>query len=301
MTRGVGILGISGYEADGARLDQATRYFESHGCRVRVLPAPAASTERFAGSDAVRLEALAALANDPAIEIVIGLRGGYGLSRLLGAIDFPALAQGISARRQKWVGHSDFTALQLALLARSGAGSLAGPMAGPDFGNRAVDPFTEEQFWRACAGERLDLEWPCGASAGAVRGVLWGGSLSMVCSLIGTPYLPAIDNGLLFLEDTNEQPYRIERMLLQLEMAGILGRQRAVLMGDFDGIRVHPYDRGFDLSRVVAYLAGRIGIPVVTGLPFGHGARKATLPVGAVCELVLDGARAHLRSSAATA
>lgn len=298
MTRGVGIIGLSGYEFDSARLVRATHYFESRGCRVRVLPRPDQSISRFAASDAARLAALDALGADDSLEIVIGLRGGYGLSRLLSSIDFASLAAGIARGAAKWVGHSDFTVLQLGLLAHSATTTLAGPLAGPDFGAESIDPFTEGQFWRMVNGERLELEWPCAMPPLRARGVLWGGNLAMLCSLVGTHHLPSIEGGLLFLEDTNEQPYRVERMLLQLEMAGILSAQSAILLGDFDGIREQAYDRGFSLATVIDYLQDRLAVPVVTGLPFGHGARKATLPVGALCDLDLDGVRARLCAAA---
>ena len=116
-----------------------------------------------------------------------------------------------------------------------------------------------------------------------------GGNLAMLCSLLGTPYFPAIDQGVLFLEDVNEHPYRVERMLDQLRHAGVLGRQKAVLLGQFTGVRKVPHDRGFGMRSVVDRLRGLIKPPVLTGLPFGHVPTKVLLPVGAKVELAVDG------------
>jgi muramoyltetrapeptide carboxypeptidase len=298
MTRAVGIVGLSGYEADAARVARALHYFETHDCAVRLLPRPEDSVGRFAASEAVRLAALTTLAADPAIDLVIGLRGGYGLTRLLPSMDFAGLAAAV-ARGQRWVGHSDFTALQLGLLAQTGATSFAGPLAGPDFGAESIDPFTEMQFWAMVEGKPFELAWPCSSAPCEVQGTLWGGNLAMLCSLVGTAYFPNVNGGILFLEDVNEQPFRIDRMLMQLELAGILGRQRALVLGDFGGMRNHEYDRGFNLAGVVDALRSRLPIPIVTDLPFGHGPTKATLPVGAMCVLNCDGRTAVLAARAA--
>lgn len=116
--------------------------------------------------------------------------------------------------------------------------------------------------------------------------MLWGGNLSVLVSLLGTPYWPQVQGGVLFLEDVNEHPFRIERMLTQLLHAGVLAQQKAVLMGQFTGIRLAPHDRGYKLATVVAWLRSQIKVPVLTGLPFGHVPTKVLLPVGARVDLV---------------
>ena len=114
----------------------------------------------------------------------------------------------------------------------------------------------------------------------AVEGTLWGGNLALVAHLVGTPHLPRVDGGILFLEDVGEHPYRIERMLHQLHFAGVLGAQRAVLLGTFTGYATGPNDNGYDLAAVVDDARRRFGVPICTGLPFGHVPDKLTLPVG---------------------
>jgi len=144
--------------------------------------------------------------------------------------------------------------------------------------------------------ERPDvtIEFQADGPAVDVQGQLWGGNLSMLCALVGTPYLPAVQGGILFLEDVNEAAYRIERMLLQLLQAGILPRQRAIVLGDFAPIPILPNDNGFDLAVVVGHLRSVLATPVVTGLPFGHGQRRVTLPIGAPGRLRVLAGRANL-------
>ncbi|HEY4542188.1 MAG TPA: muramoyltetrapeptide carboxypeptidase, partial [Noviherbaspirillum sp.] len=121
-----------------------------------------------------------------------------------------------------------------------------------------------------------------------VSGILWGGNLTMLTHLVGTPYLPRIREGILFIEDVNEHPYRVERMLLQMSYAGLL-KQRAIVFGDFSGYRVTDYDNGYDFDTMLDFLRGHLGVPIVTGLPFGHIRDKTTLVVGSQGRLVSDG------------
>ena len=121
------------------------------------------------------------------------------------------------------------------------------------------------------------------------RGTLWGGNLCLLASLLGTRYFPKIKGGVLFLEDVNEHPYRVERTLLHLHAAGVLESQRAVLLGAFSGWRPSPLDRGYTLRTAVAQLRSVCRVPLLTGLPFGHVHPKVTLPVGMRVRLLVDG------------
>ena len=119
--------------------------------------------------------------------------------------------------------------------------------------------------------------------------MLWGGNLCMVNSLLGTKYFPRIKGGVLFLEDVNEHPYRIERNLLQLLQAGVLDAQKAIVLGEFSAWRKSPLDRGFSLKTVVSYLRTMTKTPIITGMPFGHVQTKVTVPVGARATLLVQG------------
>ena len=119
----------------------------------------------------------------------------------------------------------------------------------------------------------------------------------MIAHLVGTPWMPEVNGGVLFIEDVNEHPYRIERMLLQLLHAGILSRQKAVILGDFSGYRLSDYDNGYDFPEMLAFLRDLLSVPVLQGLAFGHTRDKLTLPVGAPCRLRSDPAGFQLTVS----
>jgi muramoyltetrapeptide carboxypeptidase len=133
-----------------------------------------------------------------------------------------------------------------------------------------------------------------GVEFGIKSSILWGGNLTVLTSLLGTPYFPNIKGGLLFLEDVGEHPYRIERMLTQLLHSGVLARQKAVILGQFTEFKLVPHDRGFKLENVVNWLRQHLKIPVLTNLPYGHVATKVLLPVGAKTDLILEGRDALL-------
>ncbi|HQD15671.1 MAG TPA: LD-carboxypeptidase, partial [Ottowia sp.] len=237
-------------------------------------------------------------------------RGGYGLTRILPGIAYKKVAKAIEGGTQ-FVGLSDFTAFQLALLAKTGAISWAGPALGEDFGvegepddimEACFDDLVQDQG--EGAGWRLPLERVPNTPEIVAKkdretmgngqlvmknAVLWGGNLSVLVALLGTPYWPEVKGGVLFIEDVNEHPFRIERMLTQLLQAGVLARQKAIVFGQFTGIRLAPHDKGYKLATVVAWLRSQLKVPVLTGLPFGHVPTKVLLPVGGKVDLLVEG------------
>ncbi|AUH51005.1 LD-carboxypeptidase [Chromobacterium sp. ATCC 53434] len=251
------------------------------GFALENTEALARSHQRFAGTDAERLADLNRLLAQPQLpEMVLAARGGYGAMRLLPQLDLARLGARVREARALLVGYSDFSAIQLALLAKSGVGSFAGPMLG-DFGSAAPSAYAIDEFFRTVTTPQRSLNVPGPHASARGEGLFWGGNLSVLSSLAGTPYLPDIKGGLLFLEDVGEQPYRVERMLQQLYLAGVLTKQRAIFLGDFS-MRKHvdAYDPRYDFDAVVAELRRISGVPVFTGLPFGHIADKTTLPLG---------------------
>ena len=289
----------SGVVAQAAPLRRAARRLSALGFAVHVDEAALARQQRFGGSDEVRLAALHRVAA-AAPAVAMGTRGGYGLTRLLDRIDWAAIARSVE-RGTRWVGHSDLTALQLGLLAHARGVTWAGPLACYDFGRaaeehgekriEAVDEVTRDCFVEAMRGEleAVGFRTEAGFDGLLARGALWGGNLCMVQSLLGTPHWPKIKGGVLFLEDVNEHPYRVERMLLQLHQAGVLDAQNAVLLGAFSDWRKSPLDRGYTLKTVIAQLRGATRTPILTGLPFGHVPTKVCLPVGARVTLAVQG------------
>ncbi|MES2586606.1 MAG: LD-carboxypeptidase [Pseudomonadota bacterium] len=261
--------------------------------------------QRFAGTDTERLAEVNQLADISPDITVVAMRGGYGLHRLLPDIQWAAIAKAIKGGLQI-CGHSDFTVFQLGLLAKTGAVTLAGPMLNFDFAcqgdqSKGVSPnaFMWEHFQRAIHERKLDCAVKAPqpylgkASSGKASGMLWGGNLTVLAGLVGTPYLPnrqQTQGGILFLEDVNEHPYRIERMLMQLLDAGVLDNQSAILLGGFSAYRLYDNDRGYTLESAIETIGKRLprDIPVLTGLPFGHQAEKLTLPVGAQAHIQYD-------------
>ena len=291
------VFAPAGVEWRSAALTRARRRLGGLGFEVTLDPSVRARHQRFAGPDEARLATLYRVA-DAAPSVALACRGGYGLTRLLDVIDWPRIARSVE-RGTRWVGHSDLTALQLGLLAHVGAGPAAitwqGPMACDDFGRDdeagGVDEVTRDCFVEAMSGEleAIGFRTEPGFDGLEVKGLLWGGNLAMLQSLIGTPHCPRVSGGILFLEDINEHPYRVERMLLQLHQCGLLARQKAVLLGDFGGWRKSPLDRGYTLKTAIAHLRQVSATPILTGLPFGHVPTKVMLPVGAKAQLVVQG------------
>ena len=281
----VAIVSPSGYAPNPEAVERGLATLQAQGCRVRNFTDACNKFQRFGASDNARIAQLYAAAQDPEVDIVLALRGGYGLTRLLPALDFGMLA----ASGKLFVGHSDFTALQLGLLAQTGAMSFSGPMLYPDFERDELSDYTLMNFWQCLTQDAHTITAHAeGNPELAVKGTLWGGNLAMLAHLVGSPWLPKVEGGILFVEDINEHPYRVERMLLQLLHAGVLDSQQAVLLGDFSGYRLTDYDNGYDFEQMVAYLRAHLPVPVLTGLPFGHARDKATLVVGAAAELVSE-------------
>ena len=283
------IYSPSGVVAKAAAIKLAAKRLGALGFDVQIDVSAAAKFQRFAGDDEVRLAALHRVA-EAAPSVAMATRGGYGLTRLLDRIDWQLLADA-TARGTRWVGYSDQTALQLGLLAHTKAPSWAGPLACDDFGRSnadgGLDEVTPDCFREAMSGEleAVGFRTEAGFDGLDVKGTLWGGNLSVLCSLLGTPHWPKVKGGVLFVEDVNEHPYRVERQLLQLHQAGVLAAQKAIVLGDFGNWKKSPLDRGYNLKAMVAQLRAVCPVPILTGLPFGHVPTKVTLPVGRCVEL----------------
>ena len=179
---------------------------------------------------------------------------------------------------------------------KTGAVTWSGPALGEDFGVEGEpDDIMQDCFEDLVSGQGEGAGWQLPVSEARERlmqvkeATLWGGNLAVLSSLAGTPWMPEIDGGVLFLEDVHEHPYRVERMLTQLLYAGVLGRQKAILLGHFTNYKPYPHDRGFKLQTVVDWLRTQVKCPVFTRLPFGHVATKVALPVGAPVHLAVEG------------
>jgi muramoyltetrapeptide carboxypeptidase len=278
---------------DKAAFRRGLKRLKAQGHDVEVDEAALSSHMRFAGDDATRIAAIARAAASGANVALIS-RGGYGLTRILPALPYKQIAKAIDGGMQ-FVGLSDFTAFNQAVLAKTGRISWQGPALGEDFGSEqepddimqaCFDDLLQEQ------GEGTGWQLPKPEADRRVlvkNAPLWGGNLTVLTSLLGTPYFPQIKGGVLFLEDVGEHPYRLERMLTQLLHAGVLGQQKAILLGQFTNFKlVRGHDLGFKLSTVLGWLRSQIKVPVLTGLPFGHVQTKVLLPIGAKIDLVTE-------------
>ncbi|MDO5625954.1 MAG: LD-carboxypeptidase [Pseudomonadota bacterium] len=311
----------SGAVRDKAAFRRGVKRLQALGHEVEIDPDALVSHQRFAGDDATRLAAIGRAAASGA-DVALITRGGYGLTRLLPDLPYRPLARA-AEKGTRFVGLSDFTALQLALLAKTGATTWAGPALCEGFGaadegdavqGHGGQPATggPDEIMLACfedmvsgAGEGTGWRLPTadiaalndkpGGKAGTLAHAapLWGGNLALVTSLLGTPWWPDVKGGVLFLEDVAEHPYRIERMLAQLLHAGVLARQKAIVLGQFTEYKLTPHDRGYAMAKVVDWLRGQLPrTPVLTGLPFGHVPTKVLLPVGARIDLLVEGREA---------
>jgi len=294
----------AGVVTQSAPVKRAAKRLKALGFAATIDETALAKHQRFAGDDDTRLASLYRVAQ-AAPDVALATRGGYGLSRLLDRIDWSVFAQSIE-QGTAWVGYSDVTALHLGALAHKAsgpsklgegvtAGFWAGPMACDDFGRddspEGGDDVTQEIFVEAMTGllEAVGFRTDAGFDGLETSGRLWGGNLAVVQALLGTPHFPKVKGGILYLEDVNEHPYRIERTLLQLHQAGVLAQQKAIVLGAFTAYKKSPLDRGYTLKSAIEHLRSVCPVPILTGLPFGHVPTKVCLPVGRQAQLVVQG------------
>ncbi|HET6148522.1 MAG TPA: LD-carboxypeptidase [Polyangia bacterium] len=235
----------------------------------------------LAGPDERRLDELRAALADPTARAVVMARGGYGLLRLLPFLDPAALA----AAPRPLVGFSDGTAL-LAFCARAGVAAVHGPVVTQLGGLPAGDQQALFQLLENPAPGLLlnDLDE---LIPGRVQGPLLGGNLEVFSRLLGTPFLPDLAGAILFIEDSGERPYRLDRLITHLDLAGVWGAVSAVVVGDFAGCTEPEALRESSppADQVLIDRLARLPIPVVVGAQVGHGSRNLALPYGCLAEL----------------
>jgi muramoyltetrapeptide carboxypeptidase len=235
----------------------------------------------LAGSDERRLAELTAALADPEARAVILARGGYGLLRILPFLNPAALA----ARPVPIVGFSDGTAL-LTHAARAGVAAVHGPVVTqlpnlPASDHEALFRLLEQPSPGVLL-EGLEALVP-----GRARGHLVGGNLEVFSRLVGTPYMPDVTGAILFIEDLGERPYRIDRLVTHLDLAGVFSAIEGVVVGDFSSCVEPEATRASSptAAEVLVERLGRLAIPVAIGGLFGHGTRNLALPYGCLCEL----------------
>jgi muramoyltetrapeptide carboxypeptidase len=271
----VGIVSPSA-AVDREHLERGVAALKKMDFKVRVSRHALDRAAIVAGPDAVRARELQAFFADPEVDAIFAARGGYGAGRILPLLDFEAIAR----TPKVFMGFSDATFILNALVGRAGMVCFHGPMVAMDFA-RGLGEASLDHLRRLLAGEAASFDLPARAAFGdgVAEGEMVGGCLSMVAAAIGTPYAPPFDGAVLFLEDTGEKAYRIDRMLVQLEQAGVLKRVAAVVFG-----ALRPPDGSEAeyrlINECVAERAASLDCPVLSGVEAGHGSANFTIPFG---------------------
>lgn len=290
----LGLVAPAGFIADRFGLDEIAATVRAMGLQPRFAPHLTARDGYLAGSDGVRARDLMAFFEDDGVHALMAVRGGWGSARLLPHLDFAAIAR----KPKLFAGFSDNTALGLAL-AHSGVVSIHGPNAAASWPPAAWESFRQIAFDGAMPTYAVpEYGGPnLGGRAsnvktfhpGTARGRLMGGNLTVLSALVGTPYLPDFEGSILFLEETNESEYRIDRMLTQLALAGVLGKVAGVIFGQCT--RCENPDGGFSNFTVYEVLDRRLaslGVPAFQGAMIGHVAGQISIPMGVMAEIDAD-------------
>lgn len=286
----VGICSPAGATRDAERMVAGKAALEALGYRVVVAENALASDtirDYLAGTEEQRLADLNALIRDPSVDLILAARGGYGSMKLLEGLDFDAL----SGDPKPLVGYSDITALSLGIAARTGIVSFSGIMvtAGDGFGQTTLDPQSAASFWQAVAEgpfprtfaclDSCDL-WKIHRGPSSVSGPVFPICLTLLNSLLATPYVPDLTGAILVIEDVGEPLYAIDRYLTQLRFAGILEKLAAVLIGSFNGVDGQDEALIREVPRLVLEMTPET-VAVASGVAYGHIPCRLTLPVGA--------------------
>jgi len=283
----IGLVAPGGYTTE-AGIAKAVRNIESLGCRVKLGANLRAVFGNYGGTVQQRLDDFHAMFLDPDVDAIWAIRGGAGCISLLSGLDYAL----IRAHPKILLGYSDITALHLAIYRQAGLVTFHGPVASSTLSDYAreqilavlADPQPATRIPMSSANAYQGLTDPLYAvrtvHAGVATGVLMGGNLSMVSALAGTPYAADIAGALLFLEEVNEAPYRIDRWMTQLDLAGGLRHAAAVIVGICENCGPEDGDLSLTLAQTLALHLAPLTIPAVTGYSVGHIRNQCTLPIG---------------------
>ena len=257
----------------------------SQGYRVKLAPSATAMYEHFAGTDRRRAEDINNFFRDKTVKAILCIRGGYGAARVLDKLDYKMIAR----NPKPLIGYSDITALHIALGQKAGIATIHGPMAVSFTREKYDSPYTRENFFRGLTSSLPlgEIPMPEGRKLetviiGKAEGVIVGGNLTVIASLVGTPYELDGTGALLLIEEVGEKPYRIDRMMNQLYQNGLLSRVNGIIYGDFIGCEDNDPDGLADVSvdGILTHYANLARKPAVKGMPSGHGKYNVFLPMG---------------------
>jgi muramoyltetrapeptide carboxypeptidase len=273
------------------RLRKGLDFLRRRGYKLKVFPQIKLKTGYLAGSDQERAEALMDAFSNKAIDGIFAARGGYGCLRLLPYIDFSI----VKRNPKVLVGYSDLTVLLLSIYKKCGFVTFHGPMTAVEFGRRLRD-YTVRHFFNALENPTPMgiIKRPAGynlsaINGGAATGVIIGGNLSLIARMAGTGFLPSFERKIVFLEDTEEEPYRLDAYLAQLFMATDLAKASGFILGEFT--RTEPrygHTNSWSTKQVLNDYFSELKQPVLSGFPCGHGKEKITIPIGVRATLDAD-------------
>ncbi len=265
-------------------INQSVKYLKKLGFKVKLGKSLLSRSKNFhylSGPDKLRANDFNDFWNDNKVDAIFCLRGGYGCLRILDDIDFKS----IKSKRKILLGFSDITVLLLAIYKKSNLLTFHGPMFGYKFLNKdlsVIDKSSEKSLWSVLFDPSFSFHYSnklsgCTIHSGKSYGVLLGGNLTDICSMIGSPYLPDFKDSILLLEDCNEEPYKIDRMLTQLAVSGIFKNIKGIIFSSF-------YKCSFkNRKQLLKFLKEKFAsykIPIVYGFPIGHEKRNLTVPIG---------------------
>lgn len=278
----IGICAPASPPASEATLNRGIVYLEKLGFRIELGKNVLRKNGYLAGSDKQRAADLNSLFANSTVKAIFTVRGGYGSHRILRLLDY-----NIIKRNPKiFVGYSDITAIQFALLAKCGLVTFSGPMVATEMSEKLSGKI-EEQFWNCLMSTKPPsfIKGKNGSITSikknkVVSGRLLGGNLSLITSLIGTPYFPICKNNILMLEEIDEKPYRIDRMLNHMKLAGVFDKIEGVALGDFSGCHPEKGKPSLTLSKVFRDTFQNYPFPIISGVPYGHIKASLPFPVG---------------------
>ncbi|MBN1352416.1 LD-carboxypeptidase [candidate division KSB1 bacterium] len=284
----IGIISPSSKPPDEAKFWRGIDYLKHKGFEVSLGKHVLNQRGYLAGSDDERAEDINSMFQRKDVRAIICSRGGYGGPRLLERLDYPA----IKKHPRIFVGYSDITVLQNAILAKTGLITFSGPMVAVEMG-AGITPFTEENFWSMLTTPQpvFPLANPAEKPfevlrEGTAEGRLVGGCLSVMLPLVGTQYFPDVSGGILVIEDIDEEAYRLDRALFHLRAAGVLNKVSAIVLGEFiDCEAKDPAKPSLTVKDVIHDALEGLNIPVISGFAYGHGKIKLTVPFGAQARL----------------
>ena len=297
----IGLVAPASSPSAEEKIEKGVLYLENLGYRVRTGKHIRNAHGYLAGTDEERAEDFNGMVCDKKVKAIFSIRGGYGTPRLLQMIDYKAL----KINPKIIVGYSDITALQLAIFRKTGLVTLSGPMTGVEM-CKGMDPYTEEHFWRLLTSTKKIglLNNPHDEPSkiirhGNTRGRMLGGNLSLLTCILGTPFQPTVQKSILFLEDVDEAPHRVDRMLAQLFNAGILKSLAALVFGKFtDCDPSDPSEPHLTIDQIQEEYAEKIKCPVISNFQYGHIERKLTVPLGLMAMLNTKQNRIEILESA---